>query len=251
MMSAEHEGITGVTFGSDGHRLAGILYLARGAAAKPTALLLHGCPGLEQNLDLASSLRERGWNALVFHYRGSWGSEGDYDLRAVVQDVRAAVEHLHEAAYPGVDPARLAVFGHSLGGWAAVLAAAADSRLKAVIACASATGLSGLKALPADQIEHEFTRFLRTTPEQFVCQAQQVDARPGPLEVVSTIAPRPVLVVHGSDDEWVPAAQGRLLFDRAGEPRRHAEIAGANHAFSWHRAQLLDLVGDWLADTGI
>jgi uncharacterized protein len=251
MMSAEHEGIAGVTFGSDGHRLAGILYLARGAAAKPTALLLHGCPGLEQNFDLASSLRERGWNALVFHYRGSWGSAGEYDLRTVVQDVRAAVDHLQEAAYQGVDPARLAVFGHSLGGWAAIQAAAADCRLKGAVACASVTGLGGLTLLPADVIEREFTRFLRTTPAEFVRQAEQVDTRPGPLDVVATIAPRPLLVVHGSDDEWVPAAQGRQLFERAGEPRRHIEMAGANHAFSWHRPQLRDLVGDWLAETGI
>ncbi|HJZ24659.1 MAG TPA: hypothetical protein VJ370_00135, partial [Streptosporangiaceae bacterium] len=76
-----HEGITGVTFDSDGHRLVGILYLARGEEPKPTVLLLHGCPGLEKNLDLAARLRDRGWNALLFHYRGCWGSAGRYDLR--------------------------------------------------------------------------------------------------------------------------------------------------------------------------
>ena len=38
----EHDGITGVTFTSDGHRLLGTLYLARGDEPKPTALLLHG-----------------------------------------------------------------------------------------------------------------------------------------------------------------------------------------------------------------
>ena len=75
----DHDGITGVTFGSGGHRLLGTLYLARGSAPKPTALLLHGCPGLQQNGDLAVALRDRGWNSLIFHYRGSWGSGGRYD----------------------------------------------------------------------------------------------------------------------------------------------------------------------------
>ena len=64
----EHEGIAGVTFDSDGHRLVGTFYLARGDEPKPTALLLHGCPGLEKNLDLAVTLRDRGWNALVFRW---------------------------------------------------------------------------------------------------------------------------------------------------------------------------------------
>jgi hypothetical protein len=58
----EHEGITGVTFDSDGHRLVGTCYLARGDEPKPTALLPHGCPGLEKNLDLAVTLRDRGWH---------------------------------------------------------------------------------------------------------------------------------------------------------------------------------------------
>ena len=90
----EHEGITGVTFDSDGHRLVGTLYLARGEEPKPTALLLHGCPGFEKNLDLAAALRDRGWNALVFHYRGCWGSAGRYDLRTIPRDVTAAVGYL-------------------------------------------------------------------------------------------------------------------------------------------------------------
>ena len=117
----EHDGITGVTFTSDGHRLLGTLYLARGSEPKPTALLLHGCPGLQQNGDLAVALRDRGWNSLIFHYRGSWGSGGRYDLRTVPADVTAAVDHISSGAYPPVDPRRLAVIGHSLGGWAAIL----------------------------------------------------------------------------------------------------------------------------------
>ena len=53
MPGTEHEGITGVTFDSEGFRLLGTLYLARGSQPKPTVLLLHGCPGLQQNADLA------------------------------------------------------------------------------------------------------------------------------------------------------------------------------------------------------
>ncbi|MGH3195353.1 MAG: alpha/beta hydrolase family protein [Streptosporangiaceae bacterium] len=93
----EHEGITGVTFDSDGHRLVGTLYLARGEEPKPTALLLHGCPGLEKNLDLAGCA--------------------------------------------AVDPGRIAVVGHSLGGWAAIVTAAAEPRLRAVAVCGAAARL--------------------------------------------------------------------------------------------------------------
>jgi len=64
MVQGGHEGIVGVTFSSDGHRLTGVLYLASDCNPKPTALLVHGCPVLEQNRDLAAAGDERlvsGW----------------------------------------------------------------------------------------------------------------------------------------------------------------------------------------------
>ena len=52
-------------------------------------------------------------------------------------------------------------------------------------------------------------------------------------------------MIHGSDDEWVPAARA-LLYERAREPRRYVEIEGANHAFAWHRAALREEISGWL-----
>ena len=247
----EHEGITGVTFDSDGHRLVGTLYLARGEEPKPTALLLHGCPGLEKNLDLAATLRDRGWNALLFHYRGCWGSAGRYDLRTIPRDVTAAVGYL--AGCPqafGVDPGRIAVVGHSLGGWAAIVTAAAEPRLRAVAVYGAAARLDGPLTLSPAQVELEFTRFLATTPTEFAAQRDEVAERISALDAVTAISPRPLLIVHGTDDRWVPVAQARELRARAGPACRYIEVDGANHAFAWHRAQLRVLIADWLDEVG-
>ncbi len=240
----EHEGITGVTFDSGGHRLVGTLYLARGDEPKPTALLLHGCPGLEKNLDLAVMLRDRGWNALLFHYRGCWGSAGRYDLRTIPLDVRAAAAFL--AGCPLVDPGRIAVVGHSLGGWAAILAAAADPGLRAVAVYGAAARLGSSLALSPEQVENEFTRFLATTPGEFAASARWAAERMDPLEAVAAISPRPLLVVHGTADAWVPVQQARDLRERAGPTCRYVEVDGANHSFAWHRAGLRELIASWL-----
>ena len=127
-----HQGQAGVYFNSDGHRLLGTLFLARGDAPKPTAVILHGIPGIEKNYDLALALRDSGWNSLIFHYRGSWGSEGRYVLQTIPEDVRAALDDLGTGRYPQVDPHRLVLVGHSLSGWAAVLSAVADPRVRAL-----------------------------------------------------------------------------------------------------------------------
>jgi uncharacterized protein len=240
----DHEGITGATFDSDGHRLVGTFYLARGNEPKPTALLLHGCPGLEKNLDVAVTLRYRGWNALVFHYRGCWGSAGRYDLRTIPRDVTAAVGYL--AGSPLVDPGRIAVVGHSLGGWAAIVTAAAEPRLRAVAVYGTPARLGAALTLSPAQVEQEFTRFLATTPAEFAAQRDEAAARMSALDAVAAISPRPLLIVHGTEDRWVPAGQARELASRAGQPCRYVEVRGANHAFAWHRAGLRDLIADWL-----
>jgi len=239
-----HEGITGVTFDSDGLRLVGTFYLARGEEPKPTALLLHGCPGLEKNLDLAVTLRDRGWNALLFHYRGCWGSAGRYDLRTIPRDVTVAVGYL--AGSPLVDPGRIAVVGHSLGGWAAIVTAAAEPRLRAVAVYGAAARLGAALTLSPEQVEREFTRFLATTPGEFAAQREQAAARMDALDAVPAISPRPLLIVHGTEDLWVPAEHARALRDRAGPGCRYVEVDGANHAFAWHRAQLRVLIAGWL-----
>jgi uncharacterized protein len=255
MRPAEHAGLVGVSFGSDGHDLLGVLYLARGSEPRPTVLLLHGSPGLEQNLDLAAELRDRGWNALVFHYRGCWGSSGRYDLRTITTDVTAAVDYLQSGEHPSVDEDRIAVIGHSLGGWAAVVAAARDRRLRAVATCGGVADLGGVQRsgtlVSAADIHQEITRFVAAAPEEFLRQAAEVAAEPQPLDLARIIAPRPLLIVHGSDDEWIPVEQARTLFERAGQPRRYVEIPGANHSFSWHRADLRQLIADWLATTNV
>jgi hypothetical protein len=244
MWATEDEGLTGVTFDSDGHRLVGVLYLARGEEPKPTVLLLHGCPGLEKNLDLAVRLRDQGWNSLLFHYRGCWGSAGRYDLRTIPRDVMAAVDHL--ASYPRVDPGRIAVLGHSLGGWAALVTAAAEPRLRAVAVYGAAARLGTGMLLSPEFIAEQFTRFLATTPEEFAAQRDEVAEQMDGLEAAAAIGPRPLLVVHGTADGWVPVVQARELRDRAGSSCRYVEVEGADHAFSWHRTELADLIIGWL-----
>lgn len=244
-------GIAGVTFDSAGHQLVGVAYLASGDDPKPTAIVLHGCPGFDHNGDLAADLRDRGWNALIFHYRGCWGSDGPYNLATIAADVRAAVDFLSAAPFPGIDPVRLVVVGHSMGGRVAIEAAALDDRLKAVVTIGAPARLDDFGRLADRDIEREFTRFLAVTPTEFRRQLEQAALRLGPLDLISAISPRPVLIVHGGADEWVPASAGRQLYACAASPRNHAEVPGANHSFTWHRRELRELVTSWLVNTEI
>ncbi len=124
---------------SGGVRLNGVLYLAQGRGRHPTVVFLHGFPGDEKNLDLAQAVRRAGFNALVFYYRGAWGSPGTYSYSHVLEDVSAVLAWLREpttADSMRVDSGRLILVGHSLGGFAALYTAATNDQVAAVAAVA-------------------------------------------------------------------------------------------------------------------
>jgi len=102
---------------SHGARLNAVLYVASGRRPHPTVVLMHGFPGNGKNLDLAYSLRRAGWNVLISHYRGSWGSAGTFSFASAIEDTQAMVQFLREAENVKkfrTDPKRIMLIGHSL-----------------------------------------------------------------------------------------------------------------------------------------
>jgi dipeptidyl aminopeptidase/acylaminoacyl peptidase len=107
-----------LTIPSDGSLLQGFIYKANGVQKHSTLVLLHGYPGNERNLDLAQVVRANGWNVIYFNYRGSWGSQGEFSFKHCVEDVVNVVAFCKKYADSlQIDPSRIALFGHSMGGW--------------------------------------------------------------------------------------------------------------------------------------
>ncbi|RJG55499.1 alpha/beta fold hydrolase [Sphingobium terrigena] len=109
-----------------------VMYTAAGAGLHPTLLLLHGFPGNEQNLDLAQAVRRAGWNVLTLHYRGSWGSPGNFSFGNASDDAFAALQFLQQASTVAkyhIDTSAIVVAGHSMGGFMAADIAAAEPRV--------------------------------------------------------------------------------------------------------------------------
>ncbi|HMF54484.1 MAG TPA: alpha/beta fold hydrolase, partial [Edaphobacter sp.] len=121
---------------SHGEQLLGVFYLAEGTGPHPTALLMHGFPGYEQNLDIAQAIRRAGWNVMAVHYRGSWGVKGDFSFTHVLEDADAEVAFLRDPAVDAkyhIDPAKIVLVGHSMGGFAVASATAHEPRVAGVV----------------------------------------------------------------------------------------------------------------------
>ncbi|GJQ62794.1 MAG: hypothetical protein SCALA702_18470 [Melioribacteraceae bacterium] len=105
-------------------KLLGTFFHTGGEELKPLLVLLHGFPGNETNFDIAHAARRSGYNVLVFHYRGSWGSSGEYSWKNCLDDTDTIVKFIKTdevSAKLKFDKDKIVFVGHSMGGFAAMM----------------------------------------------------------------------------------------------------------------------------------
>ncbi len=240
-MNIFEAGLDGVTFHSKGSKLLGGLYRAAGKSPRPTALLLHGLPGVEKNLDIAYGLREAGWNCLYFHYRGSWGSEGNYSLEDRSDDLHAATEWLMNQSC--VDTDRLALIGHSAGGYLALTASALDVRYKAVVAICPL--IAPLRAPLTTDIFNEFATMLNgITGDELQSQWNNL---PSVETLAKRLLDRSVLLLTGRNDELFTQKHYMPLAEAVPSIEWH-EFPNGDHALSLCRSELTNRTIKWLIE---
>lgn len=248
-------------FVSRGAPLNGRALIAQGKGPHPTVILLHGLPGIELNLDLAQAIRRAGWNVLMFHYSGSWGSGGDFSFSNVLQDVDAAVAHVRSPATTAesrIDNKRIVLVGHSMGGFAALNAAARDPEINAVASISGwDVGLAGATARNNTQMVDFVSKLLSTSTELRVPSTDPViqewlaKADDWMLaKAAPALAKKSVLLVAASRDTVVPPARYHAPLLQALQEQKAGSLTvvplESEHSYSDRRIALSKAVVDWL-----
>ena len=248
-MSRRYEmlgGIEGTSFVSEGELCIATIYIGFGEGPRPTVLLLHGLPGFEKNVDIAYALREMGWNVMIPHYRGCWGSEGNYRFTGIPTDVKNAISLIETKPY--VDTDKIYLVGHSMGAWATIITAAQDDRVKGAVAIAGgSTSIEvpdRIKVYLGNVIKQKFLKGveLEEAIEDWVKMGQELAAQ----DWVDKISPRPLLLIGGSKDATVTPERVKKVYSRAKKPTELEIVEGADHIFTWHRKILVEKVTSWL-----
>lgn len=240
---------------SHGVSLTGFMLGANGRGPHPTVVLLHGYPGNEKNLDVAQSMRRAGFNVLFFHYRGAWGSQGDYSLTHLSEDVASALSYLRrENEALRVDVNKLSIVGHSMGGFAALRSGAKDDDVICVAGIAAANlGEYSTRAEVQSKAFQDYTDQLfmlhdfdgAQALEEIGANADEFDVR----EYGPGFRGKSVLLIVGDQDAAVPPdVQKRIAGAYKKEPDLHltAKIIPGDHSFSSSRIQLQREVVGWL-----
>lgn len=182
-----------------------VFYLAAGDRPHPTMLFLHGFPGNETNIDLMQAVRRAGWNVLKINYRGSWGSPGTFSFANSRVDAASAVDFLRDPANVAkyrIDPARIVVAGHSMGGFMAASASAARPEVAGTILLDAWNIGDDPRFTPdmdrkkaADDMRPDTAPLAGTSPEALIAEIERDKAKLNLTVLSRDIARRPLLLV--------------------------------------------------------
>jgi uncharacterized protein len=240
---------------SGGVQINGVVYVASGPGPHPTFVLYHGLPGNEKNLDLAQAVRRAGWTVVTVNYRGSWGSPGNFRFAQNLEDAEATLDYIRvpeNAKRLSIDVHRIAIGGHSMGGWVTAQTLAREATvLGAVIISAGDFGAIGLWA----RQDHAAVVALMNDNRESLAgvtgdsMADELLAH-GKEWSFSALAPklthRRLLVLYSED--FVKADSIALIaaVKAAGGTTVAEEYVPTDHSWSDHRIALESLVINWL-----
>lgn len=239
----------------DGPTLSGYLarpsFSAASGSGRDGIVLSHGFPEPQQRAgtpsygypQLAARLAaETGAAVLTFDFRGTGASGGDFSLGGWRADLVTAIETMRAVA--GIETIWLV--GFAAGATLSICAAGEDPSIGGVAAFAP----------PAEFLERG------GDPRKFVAQARAAGVirtrgyppdvaawarewrEVRPTELVTKVPPRPLLIVHGANDEIVPLTDARELADAARPTAELRVLAGAGHMLL-HDPRAIALLLGW------
>lgn len=238
----------------DGITIVGELRLPEHVARSPALCICHGIPSgkpADPNDKGYPGLAERfcraGFVTLIFNFRGTGLSGGNFDMMGWVRDLGGAIDYLSSCTQ--VDQSRIYLMGFSGGAAASAYAAAHDTRVARLVLCACPAEFR--RIVTERKADFSIGRFREIGLIRDKDFPRSVDdwtdgfREITPINWIDRIAPRPLLMIQGKDDDLIDEEQSWRLYERAGEPKEIAIVVGAGHKLRLSD-EAMDIALTWL-----
>lgn len=205
-----------------------VVWVAPPQEDQPVILYFHGNAGnLAMRATRFRQFIKRGYGVIAPAYRGSSGSTGHPSETALSRDARQIWRQL-DHLLPGTPADRVIVYGESLGtGVALKLLATPDIPPPAAVVLEAP-----FTSLP-EVVRHVYPQMIPLIPRMKNIWHSAEHARA--LRV-------PLLILHGTEDQLIPIAQGRKVLANAGSSQKQlVAVSGAGHVDIWQYSELAAL----------
>ena len=244
---------------SGGVTIRGTVVLPSRRGEWPLALLCHGIPsgaapvpgdtGYEA---LAGRCVDSGVAACYFNFRGTGLSEGDFSLGGWSLDLDAVLDAARSArgAFEGCGGG-IVLMGFSGGGAISIICAARRKGLAGVASLSSPATFSRLLTREGmgDFIAH--ARSIGIIRDPFYPPSQDRYYEElltcNPVDCVGRVAPTPLLVIHGDEDDTVPVDEAHRLYEAAAAPKELYVVKGGGHKLRLN-LEAMDRAIGWTLD---
>ncbi|RJQ30392.1 MAG: alpha/beta hydrolase [Peptococcaceae bacterium] len=231
-------------------KLAGLLYSSPEHSG-PVVIGCHGMMGTKegngQALKMAEELGHRGWSTFLFDFTGVGESEGvfkELTLTRQIDDLTCAVDWCRAHGFT-----KIVTQGRSLGGSTVLCQAARDSRVAGACTWAAPANLRDLIIGMTEGPPYNPGNDSTSNDQVFVYLKQDFlhDLEGYDLVVCAAlIAPRPLLVIHGTKDFSVSPAEAKTIYNAARQPKELVLIEEGDHQFTEHHTQVWEIFFRWL-----
>jgi uncharacterized protein len=195
-----------------------------------TVIISGGHKGQRQAaLGIAIALWRKGFNVVLYSYRGMPGSDRapiTFGIREVLE-LQAAIAFARKR----IPHARIGLLGYSMGAVVSLLGAAGEPGIQALVLDSP---FSDLRTLLVENVrlmsKLPGTPFVWLAGLMFWMRTRCSLSACRPLEVLSSLEPRPLFFIHGGADDITNVNHSRRLYDAYRGPREIWIVQGAPHS---------------------
>lgn len=219
---------------SKGMQLVGMLHIPKGKGKFSAVIICHGFGGNKVDMyrvhvRIARAICKAGFLVLRFDFHGHGDSEGEFrDFRVTQEfdDLRCAMNLIKKQKnFNG----KIGLVGHSLGGTIALITAAKNKDISAVVALAPVTNWRQIKFLN-EIVEAEMKGVVERRSDILSKDVILDMTKHNPIDRVNEIS-CPVLIVHGTKDDSISLKGSREFIQKLKAPKKLVVIGGADHCF--------------------
>lgn len=219
------------------------LYAEHEARAK--IIFFHGNgENISTHMTMVAWLTEHNYDVIVVDYRGYGHSQGATDLAGSIADINSAIQYTIDELLEANQ--QLFVMGHSFGGSLSIAALAQQDYQGKVRALLSISAFSDYRDITQDALSSWWLSWVFQWPLSFT-----VNNDYSPKQLISSISPVDVVIIHGRDDGIVPVYHANVLYEHAKQPKYiDLTVGDHNRILLWpeNRALVLDYLDKFSSD---